>query len=80
MFYLKNTRINWEKGKYCDLLEKAIQDWCKRMAGNIKNIEGCRKCFEFAKNYGLPPKHSISKSKLLIHAFYVKDLTAKRSG
>jgi hypothetical protein len=30
-------RINWGKGKHRDLLEKAIQDWRKIMAGNIKN-------------------------------------------
>jgi hypothetical protein len=26
------------------------------MAGNIKNIEECCKCYEFAKNYGIPPQ------------------------
>ena len=56
MLIKKKTRINWGKGKHRDLLEKAIQDWCKIMAGNIKNIEGCRKCYEFAKNYGTHPQ------------------------
>jgi hypothetical protein len=55
-FQIKKQRINWEKGKHCDLLGRAIQDWCKRMAGNINNIKGCRECYEFAKNYGIPPQ------------------------
>jgi hypothetical protein len=53
-FQIKKTRINWGKGKHHDLLGRAIQDWCKRMAGNINKIKGCRECYEFAKNYGIP--------------------------
>jgi hypothetical protein len=54
----KKTRINWGKGKHRDLLEKAIQDWRKIMADNIKNIniKGCCKCYKFTKNYGPPPQ------------------------
>jgi hypothetical protein len=55
-FQIKKTRINWGKGKHRDLLGRAIQDWHKRMAGNINNIKGCRECYEFAKNYGIPPQ------------------------
>jgi hypothetical protein len=65
----KKMRINWGKGDHRDLLEKAIQEWRKRMAGNMNNTEGCRNCYEFAKNMESPPKHSISTSNLLFHAF-----------
>jgi hypothetical protein len=55
-FRIKKMRINRGKGKHRDLLGRAIQDWRKRMAGNINNIKGCRECYEFAKNYGIPPQ------------------------
>jgi hypothetical protein len=56
LFQIKKTRINWGKGKHRDLLGRAIQDWRKRMAGNINNIKWCCECYKFAKNYRIPPQ------------------------
>ena len=79
ILFKKKTRINWGKGKHRDLLEKAIQDWHKIMAGNIKktmsrgvvNVTSLQRIMD-------PPSNILCTSNLLIHTFWVKDLAAKQ--
>jgi hypothetical protein len=61
-FQIKKTHINWGKGKHHDLLGRAIQDWRKRIAGNINNIKGCCECYcrkllinvPYIRTFGVP--------------------------